>query len=158
MYRTKRTIHPVSVRRFPSFWTQPLENLSVDSVTNGFLSNPAPGENILSGNLVMETGCTPRPGSRTPCHPPRCPAACSSRRTPRSMRKMYMYVYIVYVVYVCCRCVYIVCMYTYIYIYIYIYTYIYIHTYIHMWHMLSSDSSPSSSSIQFSASRAACKR
>ena len=26
--------------------------------TNGFLSNPAPGENILSGNLVMETGCT----------------------------------------------------------------------------------------------------
>ena len=25
--------------------------------TNGFLSNPAPGENILSGNLVMETGC-----------------------------------------------------------------------------------------------------
>ena len=26
--------------------------------TNGFLSNPAPGENLLSGNLVMETGCT----------------------------------------------------------------------------------------------------
>ena len=25
--------------------------------TNGFLSNPAPGENIISGNLVMETGC-----------------------------------------------------------------------------------------------------
>ena len=23
-----------------------------------FLSNPAPGENILSGNLVMETGCS----------------------------------------------------------------------------------------------------
>ena len=49
-------LHPVSVRRFPSFRTQPLENLSIDSVTNGFLSNPAPGENILSGNLVMETG------------------------------------------------------------------------------------------------------
>ena len=29
--------------------------------TNGFLSNPAPGENILSGNLVMETKCTPWP-------------------------------------------------------------------------------------------------
>ena len=25
--------------------------------TNGFLSNPAPGENLLSGNPVMETGC-----------------------------------------------------------------------------------------------------
>ena len=24
----------------------------------GLLSNPAPGENIISGNLVMETGCT----------------------------------------------------------------------------------------------------
>ena len=22
-----------------------------------YLSNPAPGENLLSGNLVMETGC-----------------------------------------------------------------------------------------------------
>ena len=50
-------LHPVSVRRFPSFRTQPLENLSADSVTNRFLSNPAPGENIISGNLVMETGC-----------------------------------------------------------------------------------------------------
>ena len=26
--------------------------------TNGFLSNPDPGENFVSGNLVMETGCT----------------------------------------------------------------------------------------------------
>ena len=24
---------------------------------NGFLSNPDPGENLVSGNLVMETGC-----------------------------------------------------------------------------------------------------
>ena len=52
-------VHLVSVTRFPSFRTQPLENLSVGSVTNGFLSNPAPGENLESGNLVMETGCTP---------------------------------------------------------------------------------------------------
>ena len=51
------SLHPVSVRRFPSFRTQPLENLSVDSVKHGFLSNPAPGENLLSGNLVLETGC-----------------------------------------------------------------------------------------------------
>ena len=50
-------LHLVSVRRFPSFRTQPLEILSVDSVTNEFLSNPAPGENLLSGNLVLETRC-----------------------------------------------------------------------------------------------------
>ena len=50
-------VHPVSITRFPSFRTQPLENLSVDSVKNGFQSNPAPGENLESGNLVMETGC-----------------------------------------------------------------------------------------------------
>ena len=50
-------VHPVSITRFLSFRTQPLENLRVDSVKNGFLSNPAPGENLESGNLVMETGC-----------------------------------------------------------------------------------------------------
>ena len=57
-FRGAGKLHPVSVRRFPSFRTQPLENLSVDSLNNGFLSNPAPGDNLLSGNLVMETGCT----------------------------------------------------------------------------------------------------
>ena len=52
-------LHPVSVRRFPSFRTQPLENLSRYQWKQRFLSNPAPGENLLSGNLVMETtGCT----------------------------------------------------------------------------------------------------
>ena len=50
-------IHPVSIRRFPSFRTQPLENLSHYLRKKTFLSNPAPGENLLSGNLVMETGC-----------------------------------------------------------------------------------------------------
>ena len=49
---------PASLRRFPSFRTQPLESLSVDSVRNRCLSNPTPGENLLSGNLVMETGCS----------------------------------------------------------------------------------------------------
>ena len=53
----KLYVRPVSITRFPSFRTQPLENLSVDSVKNGFLSNPAPGENLESENLVMETGC-----------------------------------------------------------------------------------------------------
>ena len=57
-------LHPVSVRRFPSFRTQPLEHLSVDSVNNGFLSNPAPGEDLPSGSLVMETGCRGHPGGQ----------------------------------------------------------------------------------------------
>ena len=48
-------VHPVSITRFPSFRTQTLENLSVDSVKDGFLSNPDPGENLVSGNLVLET-------------------------------------------------------------------------------------------------------
>ena len=52
------SLHPVSVRRFPSFRTQPLENLSRHQRKKTYLSNPAPGENILSGNLVMETGCS----------------------------------------------------------------------------------------------------
>ena len=54
-------IHPVSVTRFPSFRTQTLESLSRYLWTKGFLSNPDPGENLESGNLVMETGCTPKP-------------------------------------------------------------------------------------------------
>ena len=50
-------LHPVSITRFPSFRTQTLENLSRYLWTKGFLSNPDPGENLVSGNLVMETGC-----------------------------------------------------------------------------------------------------
>ena len=52
------TVHPVSVRRFPSFRTQPLENLTPLPMTkkNRFLSNPAPGENLLSGNLLWRPG------------------------------------------------------------------------------------------------------
>ena len=41
----------------PSFRTKPLKILRHYLWTNGFLSNPAPGENHLSGHLVMETGC-----------------------------------------------------------------------------------------------------
>ena len=37
--------------------TQPLENLSHYLCKKGLLSNPAPGESLLSGSLVMETGC-----------------------------------------------------------------------------------------------------
>ena len=54
---TVQRIRPVSVRKFPSFRTQPLENLSQYLWKRRYLSNPAPGENLLSGNLVMETGC-----------------------------------------------------------------------------------------------------
>ena len=49
-------VHPVSVTRFPSFRTQTLENLSHYLWKNGFLSNPDPGESLVRGNLVMETG------------------------------------------------------------------------------------------------------
>ena len=49
-------IHPVSVTRFPSFRTQPLENLSHYLWTNGFLSNPAPGENLERGILLWRQG------------------------------------------------------------------------------------------------------
>ena len=52
-----RMIHPVSVTRFLSFRTQTLENLSHYLWTNGFLSYPDPGENLVRGNLVMETRC-----------------------------------------------------------------------------------------------------
>ena len=51
------SLHPVSVTRLPSFRTQTLENLSHYLWTNGFLSNPDPGENLVMENLVMETGC-----------------------------------------------------------------------------------------------------
>ena len=51
-------LHPVSVTRFPSFRTQTLENLSHYLRTDGFLSNPDPGENLVMENLVMETGCS----------------------------------------------------------------------------------------------------
>ena len=38
------------------FGPRPWKILATTYETNGFLSNPAPGENLLSGNLVMETG------------------------------------------------------------------------------------------------------
>ena len=50
-------LQPVSITRFPSFRTKTLENLNHYLWKNGFLSNPDPGENLVSGNLVMETGC-----------------------------------------------------------------------------------------------------
>ena len=34
-----------------------------------FLSNPDPDENLVSGNLVMETGCTERGRARRPLRP-----------------------------------------------------------------------------------------
>ena len=46
-------LHPVSVRRFPSFRTQPLENLSRHLWKKRFLSNPAPGENLLNACFLL---------------------------------------------------------------------------------------------------------
>ena len=40
------------------FGPSPWKILATTYETNRFLSNPDPGENLLSGNLVMETGCT----------------------------------------------------------------------------------------------------
>ena len=39
------------------FGPRPWKILAATYETDGFLSNPDPGENLLSGNLVMETGC-----------------------------------------------------------------------------------------------------
>ena len=51
-------LHPVSVRRFPVF-SDPAPGTSYATTYEQiYLSNPAPGENTISGNLVMETGCT----------------------------------------------------------------------------------------------------
>ena len=68
-------LHPVSVTRFPSF---PLENLSRYLWNKGLLSNPAPGENLLSGNLVMETG-----GTEVNVCPPAVCLSTSRSRPPR---------------------------------------------------------------------------
>ena len=40
------------------FGSSPWKILATTHEQKRFLSNPAPGENLLSGNLVMETGCT----------------------------------------------------------------------------------------------------
>ena len=49
------------------FGPSPWKILALIVLKNGFLSNPAPGENLESGNLVMETGCSevPRTTSST---------------------------------------------------------------------------------------------
>ena len=51
-------IHPVSVRRFPSFRTQPLESLTPLPMNKWISEQPSPWRtSSKSGNLVMETGC-----------------------------------------------------------------------------------------------------
>ena len=70
-------IHPVSITRFPSFRTQPL------AMKKRFLSNPAPGENLVNGNLVMETGCRTR---REACWRRRSTAASRSEIPASSLR------------------------------------------------------------------------
>ena len=83
--------------------------------TNGFLSNPAPGENLLSGNLVMETGCSVDPI---------CPQPIMWHLRPWEVWSpfiMYVYIYIY------------ICIYIYIYIYIYVYTHIHIHIHVYIY-------------------------
>ena len=108
------TLPPVSVRRFPSFRTQPLENLSHYLCTKGFLSNPAPGDNLLSGNLVMETGCMcawRRPASA------RRPRTSGAGRRGRLIARIKMVILIINLS---------LSLHIYIYIYIYMYAYRYI--------------------------------
>ena len=40
------------------FGPRPWKVLAATYETNGFLSSPDPGENLVMENLVMETGCT----------------------------------------------------------------------------------------------------
>ena len=67
----KSTLPPILILLSEAFYTQsPLEDSRLFGPspwkilrhylwTNGFLSNPAPGESLLSGNLVTETRCIP---------------------------------------------------------------------------------------------------
>ena len=144
--RMRTSIHPVSITRFPSFRTQTLENLSHYLWKNRSLSNPDPGENLVSGNRVMETGCTilyyhilwycyyhysyyyHYYGSYYHLYVHTCISMCIPIY-------VYMYVYIsihIYIymnihiyIYICIH------VYSYVYIYIYIRAYIYIYIYIY---------------------------
>ena len=77
-----------------------------------YLSHPAPGENLLSGNLVMETGCISN----------RTPTSDGWASSYHSMPYMKKYIYI----YIC------ICICIYIYIYLSLSIYIYIYMYIHL--------------------------
>ena len=55
------------------FGPRPWKILAATYETNGFLSNPDPGENLVRGNLVMETGCS------LPEAPARRAASCAGR-------------------------------------------------------------------------------
>ena len=70
-YRACGPVHPVSTTRFHTyiyiyiyiyiyrlFGPSPWKILAATYDKKGFLSNPAPGDNLVGGNLVMETGCT----------------------------------------------------------------------------------------------------
>ena len=72
--------------------------------TNWFLSNPGPGENLLSGNLVMETGCRSGPNGCNILH-----------------ASIYIYIYIFIHTYV----------HTYIHTYMHAYIHTYMHAYLH---------------------------
>ena len=117
-------VHPVSVRRLPP---SPWKILATTYEQKRFLSNQAPGENLLSGNLVMETGCI---DSLTNRHWPF--RLCNrTRALQRSvLSRLYTYIYIYICVYVCIYVYIYICMYVCMYMYVYIYIEIYIHTYV----------------------------
>ena len=55
MWRQQHTQSPLQDSRL--FGPRPWKILAATYEKKGFLSNPDPGENLVSGNLVMETGC-----------------------------------------------------------------------------------------------------
>ena len=55
------TIHPISITRFRSFQTQPLESLIAAvklPIKKRFLGNPTLATSIMRENIVMGTACS----------------------------------------------------------------------------------------------------
>ena len=66
-------------QEFRLFGPRPWKILATTYENNRFLSNPDPGDNLVSGNLVMETGCTRPPA----------PELASIRRAHPNSRSIY---------------------------------------------------------------------
>ena len=127
-------IHPVSIRRFPSFRTQPLENITPLPMNKWISEQPSPwrksskrkscyGDRVyylftyllhICSSCLFDRGCASRPWlSRSLC--------------------IYIYIYVYIYIYICIRVyAYQTHLYRYIYIYIYIHTYIYVYIYMYM--------------------------
>ena len=133
------TVHPVSVTRFPSFRTQPLENLSHYLWNKRLPSNPAPGE---------------KSSKRESCYGDRVYQASLGAGTYYYYYYYYYYYSYYYSYYYYCYYYYYdvflarplpssnfaegnresnIYIYIYIYIYVYVYVYIYIYIYIYIY-------------------------